>query len=442
VNRSGNIYNVGVNAKDTWRHLGAFETAAAITGEKAVFNAVIVIKLSPLPGENQLLRAMSAMQRRHPFLRCNISRRRGRRVFVPLNRAIPLYNREINNDTDWIPVAESELNTPFRDPELPLVRLVRLSHREKEAGELILTFHHAIMDAPSAISLVNELLSKNPEHVAATSLPPPAPEKGFPRRFLAPWGKITSLPFLFRSMAEELPGALSIRKKKASPRNNKAWIHTATLPEAVSRELSRACRRRGISLNSLAGAAMLRTLHAGNGPSGKKRRRHISFADLRPRLSPPRETDSLCCSISMLRLTLSLNEDTSIWDTAVRLQARIERALSRGDLFSSVLWSPFMMRALFMGTGSRMADSALSLSGPVDVPESSGNVRLLDLHAFVSNFSRGPEFTAQARMFRGRLYWDMVFLESDMNRRDADTLAGDFTKMLKNAIKEDHAGSG
>ncbi len=46
-----------------------------------------------------------------------------------------------------------------------------------------------------------------------------------------------------------------------------------------------------------------------------------------------------------------------------------------------------------------------------------------EVHAFVSNFPVGPEYTAQARIYRKRLVWDVVYLDADMTAEEAAKIA-------------------
>lgn len=426
-----------------WRKLGAFEKAAAITGEKAVFNAVIVLKLDPVPSELQLQRMFSLLQQRHPLLRSCIDRHHGRRLFAPAGTGdIPISSIEASTKNTWVTAAEQELNTPFRDCAYPLVRVVRVTPAGMGPGEVIITLHHAIMDAPSAMNVIRELLlvrETDPgSAVSLPSAPDPAPEKHFPAHFRPPWGYLTSIPFLARSLADEIHcnGRRSIQQQLSGKWD--ARILSRSIPESSSRELYRLCRHRGISMTSLAGAAMLRAVHSIRHESRRQYLRHIAFADLRGHLNPPRTEENMGCCVSMLRLTLHLNKQSTLWETAAELQKRIQRAVGRGDRFAAALWSPFMMRALFRWRISRMATTALSLSDPLVLPDKPGGRSLLGLHAFVSNFSLGPEFTAQARLFRGRLQWDMVYLDGDMDNREASNIADSICHMLEETADERH----
>jgi hypothetical protein len=60
-------------------------------------------------------------------------------------------------------------------------------------------------------------------------------------------------------------------------------------------------------------------------------------------------------------------------------------------------------------------------------------LRLEEIHAFISNMVLGPEYSALARLWEGRLWWDIVYLDSDMDRAVAATVAETILDLLRTA---------
>ena len=83
-----------------------------------------------------------------------------------------------------------------------------------------------------------------------------------------------------------------------------------------------------------------------------------------------------------------------------------------------------------------MSTVAASYTGPTNLPREIGRHRIEDLHAFVSNFGLGPEYTAQVRLFRGRLCWDVLYLDSDMDAEGAGKIARDILERLERAGRD------
>ena len=80
-----------------------------------------------------------------------------------------------------------------------------------------------------------------------------------------------------------------------------------------------------------------------------------------------------------------------------------------------------------------MGATALSYSGPVTLPTSYGRFELKGLHAFPGNMPEGPEYSALVRLFRGELWLDMLYLDSDMGEDTARRIAQDMQTMLEGA---------
>ena len=78
-----------------------------------------------------------------------------------------------------------------------------------------------------------------------------------------------------------------------------------------------------------------------------------------------------------------------------------------------------------------MANAALNYAGSTGLVSEYGAIRLLAVHAFVSNFPLGPEYTAQVRLFAERLWWDIVYLDSDMSHALAEEIARDMLSTLE-----------
>ena len=137
----------------------------------------------------------------------------------------------------------------------------------------------------------------------------------------------------------------------------------------------------------------------------------------------------------MLHLISAVDGDTKPWPLARLLNAQIHDASTRGDKFNSVLLSKFLMKSVLAKPRFRMGHAALAFLGSVTLSSSYGEIVPSGLHAFVSNMVLGPVYTANVRTFKRQLYWDMIYLDSDMNRatatRLADTILNTLTKLAQ-----------
>jgi len=150
---SSNIDNESVES----RALGAFETAQALTNAHTPFNIVAVLPLRNGPDEETLRLAVDQLQQRHPLLRSKLEPVGGGFLFSPTTRPISLEGIDRANDSTWVEVTERELGRPLDTDSGPLARCLRIAGSVREVeSEVVLTFHHSIMDATSGANVVRD----------------------------------------------------------------------------------------------------------------------------------------------------------------------------------------------------------------------------------------------------------------------------------------------
>ncbi len=424
------------------RRLGGFESAEAWTGASFPYNAVAVLRLAGRPAPDRLETALAAVQRRHPLLRARLERR-GSRWWFALDGAspIPLRRVERAGDDAWQAVVEEELNTAIAAERAPLVRCVLVSSSDTAASELVLSFHHAIVDATSGATVCRHLLEQFADGAAGPAAGgelPPRPEDRFPPRFRG----VALVPrlagFMARRVAEELGYLWRSRGVRSPP--PAASARCRLLPVALGEEptaaLLRRCRRARVPLNSALNAALLLGLQRHRYAGRPVPLRYFAFADLRPYLEPPVGTETVASCLTTLRYTLQLGAGERFWELASRIDRQIYRSFRRGEKFLFCLTSAGMLRMLIRYGRARFGSAAVSYTGPLDLPLEAGGLGVRGVHAAVSNMPIGAEFTAQARLFRGRLWWDFVYLDNDMDEGAARALAADVLDRLEEAADE------
>jgi hypothetical protein len=432
------------------RELGIFETAAVLSNEYAPFSVVAVLELEPGPSPDELERALAVLQRQHPLIGVRIVRE-GRRYFFESDGTppIPLQLEDRVGNGQWQQAAERELNTRF-DPEPgPLMRCTYLMPSSNGGpGELLLTFHHAVMDGVSCTRLLGQLVEllnggvamSEPTGVPAGEALPPA-ESLFSPAFRGIRGGLRLAAFVTRQVADEVSYRLRRRGCRRPPvvAATRCRPFSVRLSRDATSELVRGARRRRMSLNSALNAAMLRAVQRRLYDGEAVPLRYMTFANLRPYLDPPVSDRSLAGFISFLRYTVEVRPETEFWELAGRIGAQLGASVRRGDKFCSALMAERVMRASLGQSKERMAAVALSYSGAVrlDSRVESGadpeQIRVRGMHGFVSNFGIGPEYTAQARLFDGELLLDIVYLDSDMDGTLARTMADDILATLEAA---------
>lgn len=411
------------------RKLGTFERALFISDRHSPFNVVTVLRLENPPAPQVVESALRALQARHPLLQAGIRNGHFERISPPLIYRV--------TQTDWSSLVEQEMNTRL-DSEHNLFRGVyNYSHQH---ADLILTFHHAIMDAASGMNLLDELLricasDKNPL-LSPLELAPPV-EARFPRSHQGVQGFLRRMKYAFSQMGDEIAYQLNARGKRtpAIQLGGRGFPSTLTLPESLVDSLSRCCRAEQVTLNSLLNAAIVlatnRHLYAGR----QTPMRTFSFADLRPYTIPPVATEHLANYISMMRFRVNVSGESDIWKLTKDLHDKIYRALKRGDKFSASRMSEPLMKMFIRMKSMRMGAAALNYGAAVPLETKYGEIKVTGLHAFLSSFDLGPEVSCQARLFNDELWMDFMFLETDMDMGAAEKIGGEVKAVLKEAAK-------
>src|SRR5215204_1165591 len=178
------------------RKLGVFEQALVISDRHAPFNVVSVLQLEHPPAPKIVEHALAILQKRHPLMQAGIKAGGFERLSTQVTSCKAI---EQQGDIKWLNSVEQEMNTRL-DTTSGLFRAIYFFN-DKNAT-LILTFHHAIMDAVSGMNLLNELLQ-----ICVDEVPQfpnlevaPAVEKHFPPAFQGPSGLARLAQYAFSQM--------------------------------------------------------------------------------------------------------------------------------------------------------------------------------------------------------------------------------------------------
>lgn len=429
------------------RELGRFELAETLSDEYSAFNVAGILFLEDGPAADVLRKALDKLQRRHPLLQVKIIREGKKYHFdsgsVP---SIPLDVKKCRQNGRWEPVVEAALNTRLDSSSGPLIKATYLlDPLPGGKSELILICHHSIADTASLLNLYKELLSlcaKLENGEALNDIPPlpllPPEEFFFPSAYRGIRRKIQTVSHMFRQMGDEMGYRLGMRGKPKPeiPLQGHCRILPMEVPESKTETIVQASRKRKISLNSLFSAVMLQAASKKFYQGLDLPLRYFTFANLRPYLKPPVPDENMGSYHSMLRATLTLKKNQDLWDLAERINCQTRRILKRGDKFISPLLSPQMMRLFIRLKSMRMGTTALSYHGSIRFPSSFGKTRVTSVRGYISNLSLGPLFTASARIFKKKLLWDFLYMDSDMDFPSAQEIASEILGGLEAACRK------
>ena len=422
------------------RELAGLEHAMRLSDDETPFNVVTVLRLDgDLPTAPTLRTALDALQRRHPLLHTRILTA-GKKYFFHFDAAgpIPLEVCERPTPDSWITAAQEELHRPFDLATGPLARCRYLLG--PSCGDLIITFQHTIVDGASAVHLFGELLSlcegRAPGDAGETAQEGRIPALAlFPSEFTGLRLARAEAAFMGRQIADEVRFRWRSRGARKPP--IAATAHCRILPirfpAALTAALIQASRRHRITLNAILGAGMMAAVQRRLYPSPRVPLWHITFADLRARLRSPVPESVLGCFLTMFRYTVMVEREGDFWALARDIQESTLRAARFGERYLNHAMSPGMFKMLFGLKAFRMGATTLSYFGPVPLPTSYGAFEVTGLHAFVANFTVGPEYSALVRLFRDELWWDIMYLDSDMDAAGAQQIAREMQAVLEEA---------
>lgn len=429
------------------RPLGIFETAETLTDATAPFNVVGVIELETGINRNHLRFALDRAQRRHPLLRVRIVERKGRFFYsqddVP---RIPLEIVDRRSNDHWREIAEVELNRRFDCETGPLMRCTLLESAPGDVtSELVVSFLHTIIDGTSAVNLVREILEAWDASAAGHPLDEsgvleilPPVEAFFPPEYRGLRSKIRVAGFMARQLTDEIGYRRRARGTRRIPihESGRCKVLSHNLGRDDLNNLVRATRRRRVTLNSALNAAMLSVVQQRLYRGEAVPLRNLNFAIMRPYLQPPIDDHHLGSCHVMLRTTVDLEAGQDFWRLASRINTQLVTSIRRGDKYLSLLTVADVMRFILRRRNMRMAATALGYTGPLKLPKIIGEIRVRGVRSMVSNLSLGPEYAAQARLFDGRLCWDTIFLDCDMDEHTAAAITDEILDLLREIGKD------
>lgn len=430
------------------RQLGRFETAETISDEYSSFNVAGILFLANGPNREVLRESLDKLQQRHPLLRVKIFQK-GKKYYYDSESVpkIPLKILERDNDNHWKTIVESTLNQRLDTKSGPLIQGTYLvNNSQGQRNELIITCHHSIVDTSSLLTIFHELLSfcaaieesRPLDEYPALPLFPPE-EAFYPAAFSGLSQKFRTAAYMTRQIVDEFSYRKGTRSKQQTPPHLSGLcriLFTKT-PSETTEEIIQASRKKRITLNSLLTAAMLKAVAKTIYKGQDLPLRYFTFADLRPYLKPPISVENLGSFHSMVRFTIPVETDQDLWALADCINQQIYRAFRRGDKFISALLTPPMMRLIIRLKSMRMGTIALSYQGNVTLQSSYGKIQVLGIRGYISNFPLGPEYTAAVRMFNKELWWDILYLDSDMDHSLAQEIEREIQNNLAEALMED-----
>lgn len=414
------------------RPLTGLERLYWLGGLVAPINATAVLRLRGRLDEDALRGALDWAARRHPMLRVRIAHGDGAppRFTAQGVGPVPLRRAPRPAEGSWVPAATEEMNGPF-PPEGPLVRLLVLAGAD--GCDLILTFHHAVLDALRAYHLMQEVLQVAAGLQAGQRFPPaeavPAPA---PTAFLPPpEAPQAAPPFTPRMLPRDGEAPLGTRSTRIVPR--------ALDPDVTARLVARCKAERATPLGAVCAAALLATSRElGEAEPGLALGLPVS---LRPLL--PREVgDPVGCYASGITVFARVAPKAPFWDLARSAAGSVRAAMDRGEAVAGA-WAMEALPTTGEGAAALMERldklplPAVRISniGALPAGANLGGIAAEEFHFCAGGAGAGPTWGAGMLTFRGRLVLDFGHPEPLVSRARADRLVQAAMEALQDAAR-------
>lgn len=407
------------------------EQAFTLTNEAFPLCVVCVLHIKTGPEVPKLKAALGQLQARHILLRAGISRKKGRLYFHTLDPLpeIGLMVADRRDADTWQGIAEEALNTTF-DQTGPLMKCWYVREADQAASELIVCFHHAIIDGTAARLILHEILS------LAGGIPlGPLPAGDTRPRYPADVSGLRLLKrfpgFALRQMVSEWQARTQGVGAPIPAHSRNALLSFRLSPE-LSRKLSLRVGREGLSLNTVLLAVMAQVvLNQKTGIKKGSAAHLISFADLRAGMVPPVAGEQLGCYASMVRFPVSLTAGQPPLQLAGSIRRALFQASRRGEVFIMNRISKYLIKMVVRLQNTRLGLSALSFIGVLDLLPRYGTIELHDVKAFITNNRLGPEFSAFGKILFGSIGLDFTYLTAEMEEPQAQKIIQEIKKILE-----------
>lgn len=420
------------------RSLNTIEEAFTISNSFSPLYAVCILRLDKTFSVSEVKNALQKLQKRHLLLQAELKKEKSGWQFHHTETLQPISLEVLDRktDEDWQQAAEKGLNTPFVKENSCLMRCIYVANFNENSSksEILMVFHHSIIDSYGARLLLHEmlcllgkvpLLNSETATIEDNTNEPPQ----FPVEFRNWSLKKKLLSFMAGQMKAEIA---YMRKglKMDIPKDSYNCIVSLRFNERESRQIKVASGRKNLSLNSLLSAAMLLAVHREVHAADWGLMRGISFASLREGMNRPIADSELGCHISMIRFNVPIEGNSDVWSVARYLQQQMYQAGKKGDLFLNAYLSKSLMQMMLRQNFMRLSNTALSYIGPLDLKPQYSDLQVLDVHAFITNNRLGPTFSGFGKILFGQIGLDCNYLASELSSESAQKIMSHIRQII------------
>lgn len=385
-----------------------------------------------------LQQTLDVLQKRHPLLQVHLVKSADGVYFQSQGTTkIPLSIIDKQDESQWLNIAHDELHQKFSNNTNPLCRVTLLNSTIPGGmSEIIVTFHHAIVDGLSSITFINELLSYYDK--------------------IKVEGDISEIPIMeFLPPVEERLNKNLIHQNnnnktdqkslkpqvfietEAPPTERKTHFITQNFSREITLRLKQRCRQEKTTIHGALCAAMLLvtakiafnntsiTLSCG------------SNINLRKYCQPEISSESLGCFISTVEEIHTLNKSRDFWDLARECKSKINQSINRGIPIAFASneslknMNKDMINQMSNYNMGRHTTIQISNLGKLNLSNQYGEVKLKELYFATGQHCIGASFWLGVVTFHEKLYFTFIHVVPLVSSNTAQLFVDCFLDTIK-----------
>lgn len=389
--------------------------------------------------------ALKLVQQRHPMLQVYIVESEDELYFQSKEvKEIPLQVIYKQDENEAIKIAEKELHTKFTKGKTPLCRLTLLySHQHQNTCEIIITFHHGIVDGISCMRFIDDLLFhyqqiNDEEDVSQVET----------LDFIQPIENIINYNILpqkkenYQSTNEKnslVPQLIIEAQASANER------FTRMLPRMLSQEktklLIEQCQQEKTTVHAAICAAMLFTAAK---LISRDKQVYLSYGfpvNLRKYCAPEITDQNLGCFISVLGFNQLVEGNTFFWDLARECKSKIQDSLMNGVHITLIQQSKLrtlnrdiVIKHMLSKESTMGRNNIFSISnrGKFKFRYKDDNLKIKEFYFATPQHISGDCFWLGIVTLNEQLFCNFIYVEPVISDRTANLFANDVMTVIEN----------
>ncbi|MBE9056063.1 condensation domain-containing protein [Sphaerospermopsis sp. LEGE 08334] len=409
----------------------------------------LIVNIAEIEGDVKpeiVQQALKLVQKRHPMLQVYIVETEDGMYFQSEGiTEIPLQVIYQKHENEGWKIAEKELHTKFPPGKIPLCRLTLLYSPENQTTcQMIITFHHGIVDGISCMQFINDLLLYCQKIVAGENIPQVESLELMPAiENLVNYDLIPEAEITKTSVNEQInlePQLIIEGKASANERFSK--ILPRNLSQDMTKMLITKCKQEETTVHGAICAAMLfafrKLLNA---------KEHINLSyglpvNLRKSCQPEINTQNLGCFISVLGFNQLVGKNTSFWDLARECKSKIHNSLISGIPLNLLKQNRFrspdreLMAKSVISKEDKMGRNnafAISNRGKFQFEYKQEQIKIKDLYFATGQHLGGDCFWLGVVTLNDQIFFSFVYVDPVISDQTANKFADYVIHILHNS---------